>query len=84
MRQYRWISSANPLEVLPCYCERQVPVRSAPNHVCVMVTLTVILPEADRANLVASPFTESAFPAAGTGGRMARQHRSSLKNDAVV
>ena len=56
MGQVLWVSSANPIEILSSDNQRQVSIRTAPNDVHIKVILTVILPEADRTNLIGRRF----------------------------
>ena len=80
MGQVPRICSANPLVVLPCGGERQILVRPAPHFVGVRVVLTIILPEANRANLICRPFAKSAIATAGAGieGLGKSGHRASM------
>ena len=69
MSQVPAIGRAELGEVAPRHRQAQVPVRSAPHPVGVMVVLPVVLPETHIADLVAPSLTQSAAAAARAGIR---------------
>ena len=59
-----FVRGPDPLVVRAGHCERQILIGSAHHYVRVGITLTVVLPETDGANLIGSPFTNGAIAAA--------------------
>jgi len=56
---------SNSRKVRPCLAEAEFVVRSAAHDVCIVVVLTIVLPETDLADSVACSFVEGEEPAAG-------------------
>lgn len=73
VRQKPILDCTDALEVLSCRREAQPIVRTSSYLVGIVLVLSVILPEANGADLVAAPLRQGDVGAAGAGVRPARR-----------